>query len=31
MNEWNDILKKLRNALNNQEVESFHILKTLFQ
>jgi hypothetical protein len=29
MNEWNDILEKLRNALNNQEVESFHILEDL--
>ncbi|HKM45588.1 MAG TPA: hypothetical protein VJY12_09045, partial [Dysgonamonadaceae bacterium] len=29
MNEWNDILEKLRNALNNQEVESFHILEEL--
>lgn len=29
MKEWNDILDRLKNTLNNQGVESFHILEDL--
>ncbi len=29
MNEWNDILDKLRDTLNNQGIDSFHILEEL--
>lgn len=29
MNEWNNILNKLRDTLNNQGIESFHILEDL--
>lgn len=29
MNEWNNILAKLRDTLNNQDIDSFHILEEL--